>query len=99
MNVISKLSILLLELNPIEFTALATILGYIFAEDLNSNQQQSLGSFFQTIGQIIVTIGLQKQNLNSNDIANSNIDDYINIIKKKIGNIDKILSDLKNLNI
>lgn len=86
---------LLLKLNPWEFNGLAIILSYLFSEGLNYNEQQSLGNFFETIGQSLLTIGQQAQTLDSS--VYSDASEILSNIKKKIGNIEEILSDLRNL--
>jgi hypothetical protein len=45
------------------------------------------------------TIGTQKQNLESKyQIDNNELKYMIDILKNKIGNIEKIITDLRNLN-
>ncbi len=108
LNPLSKLSKLLLSLNPYEFTALSVILGYVFSNDLNSNEIQSLGSFFESIGQTMYTIGMQMQTLAGNgrntttlesNMNQNGYQDAINILKNKINNIEEIIEGLKNLNL
>lgn len=100
LNPLEKFYTVLLSLNPLEFTALSIVLGYLFSEGLNSNQVQSLGNFFESVGQTLLTIGMQMQNLEGNyENGNSTYEDSLEILKKKISNIDEILSNLKNLNL
>lgn len=96
MNPLLNLNKILLTLNPYEFNALAVILGYIFSEGLDYNELQSMGNFFESIGQTLLTIGQQCQTLNDK-IDSYDYSDLLNSIRKKVGNIDEILSDLKNL--
>ncbi|WP_130805387.1 hypothetical protein [Senegalia massiliensis] len=77
-------------LGPNEFTALATILGFITANRLNINQQNSLGSFLQLVGQTILTISAQSSTLES-DNNNSDISEQLESIKKQIQLIEKKL--------
>lgn len=96
---VCKLSSLLLRLNPYEFTALSIILGTIFTEGLNSNQMQALGNFFESIGQTMITIGMQTQNLNDTYNIQWNYEEMISILKSKINNIENIINKIKNMDI
>ena len=48
-------------LNAYEFTLIATGVGIIIAKGLTINQQNSVGNFFEQIGQTLLTIGAQNQ--------------------------------------
>lgn len=96
MNPIINLNKLLLTLNPFEFTVLSTILGFIFSNGLNDLEVQSIGNFFESIGQTMITIGTQQQNLANYSTINQA--EYINILKNKIPDIENIISNIKNLN-
>lgn len=48
-------------LNAYEFTLIATGIGIIIAKGLTINQQNSVGNFFEQIGQTLLTIGAQNQ--------------------------------------
>ncbi len=74
-------------LDPYEFTAIATLIGIILAPILSINQQNSLGNFFEQIGQTLLTIGAQSQtvkhkNKQNSSIQYNNIDDIENEINK-----------------
>ena len=98
-NPLNELEKLILKLNPAEFTLLSVLLGYILSEGLNSLQIQSIGNFMFSIGQTMSTIGTQRQYIDSKFEINSNdLKWMIDILKNKIGNIEKIITDLKNLN-
>lgn len=98
MNPLIKLNQLLLSLNPFEFTALSVLLGYIFTDGLNLNQIESLGNFFESIGQTMITIGTQMQSLDDSD-SNQDYNQAICILKNKISNIEEIITKIKNLDI
>lgn len=98
MNPLIKLNQLLLSLNPFEFTALSVLLGYIFTDGLNLNQIESLGNFFESIGQTMITIGTQMQSLDDSD-SDQNYNQAICILKNKISNIEEIITKIKNLDI
>lgn len=55
-----KIPYSVLSLPPEQFTVLATVLGFLLSHDLTIDQQNSLGNFFQAIGQTIVTYAGQK---------------------------------------
>lgn len=57
---------LLLSLSPLELTALGCILGIYIAIPLNRNASNSLGNFFELIGQVMLTYSAQATNLAPN---------------------------------
>lgn len=70
-------------LNPYEFTFVATIIGGVIAPILNTSQQNSLGNFFEQIGQTLETISSQAQTniqYRQNTQNNSNFNDQDNDI-------------------
>lgn len=77
-------------LNPYEFTFVATIIGGVIAPLLNTSQQNSLGNFFEQIGQTLETISSQAQTNNQyrqNTQNNSNFndkDDDINNLRMEL---------------
>ncbi len=86
-------------LNPYEFTFVATIIGGVIAPLLNTSQQNSLGNFFEQLGQTLETISAQaqtnnqwKQNKEFNDNFNdqgTNINDLrmeLERLRRKIDN-------------
>ncbi|MDE6656730.1 MAG: hypothetical protein K2J85_07050 [Anaeroplasmataceae bacterium] len=96
-NPITSLSQILLSLNPFEFATLAYILAILISEGLNTNEQSAIGNFYNLIGQGIQTIGAQAQNLDSSTSQAPNVDDAIESLKGKIGNIEEIIQKLKTL--
>lgn len=94
-NAITTLSKLILKLNPMEFTALAIVIGYLFTDGLDAYQVQSIGNFFELVGQMIITYGTQMENINEEDNNSLDINDAILILKNKIGNIEKIITEIK----
>lgn len=94
MNAITYLSKQILSLSPFELTALACVLGFLFTDGLNSNENQSLGNFYELLGQTLLTYGAQQQNL---DTRQSDYEDAIKILKKKFGNIDDIITELQSI--
>ena len=96
-NPITSLSQLLLSLNPFEYATLAYILGILLSEGLNYNEQSSLGNFYNLLGEVIQTIGAQSQNLDSSAQQAPNVDDAIESLKGKIGNIEEIIQKFKSI--
>lgn len=96
-NPVTKLNELLLSLNAYEFTTLAFIIGILLCDGLNYDQQQSLGNFFEQMGQTILTVGAQNQNLQESVTTSPNMDHAIELLKNKIGNIEGIIAGFKNL--
>lgn len=95
-NPITNLSKLLLTLNPFEFATLAYIIGVILSEGLDANEMNSLGNFYNLLGETMQTIGTQSQNINSNSDS-INVDQTIESLKGKIGNIEDIIQKFKDI--
>lgn len=57
---------LLLGINEYELTILACAIGLLLAPTININQQNSLGNFFELIGQTLLTVNAQAVNLQPN---------------------------------
>lgn len=89
---IKDFSTFLANLSPLEFTTYGCIIGIIITSLLNSNEQNSIGNFFELIGQVILTAQAQSTYNNSfptreefNNFKNetdNNINNIINIINK-----------------
>ena len=47
-------------LNAEEFTLAACIFGFLLSKPLNAATQQSVGNFFECVGQVMLTISSQK---------------------------------------
>ena len=48
-----------------ELAIIAAISGYFLAQNLTPQQQNSIGNFLEAVGQIMLCIGAQNQNLES----------------------------------
>lgn len=81
----------LFSLNAYEFSLLGTVIGFAIAPTLTVNQQNSLGNFFELIGQIILTINAQNTTLLQLKAKDSSIKPYLesNNIEEEILNIKK----------
>lgn len=81
---------------PVQFTIIASLIGVLLSDDLDANEQNSLGNFLITIGQELVTISSQITNLQSrhqNEYFNQQIDQLntqINLLKQQLKNKSKI---------
>ncbi len=97
-NIFKEIEKSLLNLNAYEFTLFAALIGFLICDGLNYNEQQSLGNFFEMLGQTALTIGAQNQNLDDPDVDNqNNYDSLILLLKNKIDNIDNIVAEIKNM--
>lgn len=92
---IIKLSDILLKLNAYEFNLVAMLIGYIIAEGQPALAQSSLGNFFESVGQVLETIGAQNQYLNKN--STSQIANDLKKLSKKIDNIEIIIQKFSKL--
>lgn len=63
----------LFSLDPYEFTLLATVMGVIISPSLTVNQQNSLGNFFELLGQVILTINAQNVTIRQAQAINPSI--------------------------
>lgn len=79
----------LFSLNAYEFTLIATAIGFAIGPTLSTNQQNSLGNFFQLIGQILLTLNAQNVTLDTEKLdTNTNIK-----LKKMQQDLNKIIND------
>lgn len=69
----SNFSNWIFSLNAYEFTLIATIAGFVISPTLTVNQQNSLGNFFELLGQVILTINAQNTTLKQTNVKKSNI--------------------------
>ncbi len=80
----------ILSLPPQQFTALATIIGFLLACKLTVDEQNSFGSFLFSIGQTLSTISAQASTLQSEHNNNSAYD-QLQLLKKQIESLEKQL--------
>ncbi len=67
----------ILTLSPFEFTTLATITGYLLSLSLTTAEQNSIGNWFELVGQIILTFNAQTEASTPPSAAQ-----YCNLVKK-----------------
>ena len=77
-------------LNQYEFSILANLIGIFLTIPLDVNQQNSLGNFFELIGQQILTI--QAQNYNINDSININFNEILKQINFKFEYLEELVN-------
>lgn len=68
---------------PGPFAILANLIGIAFAKNLNSDQQNSLGNFFMSIGQSMATFNAQ-QSLQQSQADNQRMYDQIQLMKEQL---------------
>lgn len=83
-----------------EYAVVGSLIGIIIASPLNLNQQNSIGNFFELIGQTILTINAQEINRRSgntpNNIGNQQDTYYrINNLEQEIRRLREELNNLK----
>lgn len=92
----------LFTLNPYEFTFFATLIGFVISPSLTINEQNSLGNFFELLGQVILTINAQgttlRQKKNSishikNRLEKNSLEEEILLLKREV---IKLRSDVLN---
>jgi len=78
-------------ISPESLAVLATLIGVILANDLDANSQNSLGNFFEALGQTILTIAAQEQCLGTDENGNSQYER----LEKKIKELSLEINELK----
>lgn len=82
---------LLLSINEYELSILAFAIGTILAPTITINQQNSLGNFFELIGQTLLTINAQSINLQPNAPSRLELNKQIKRLEREIQSLkDKI---------
>lgn len=69
------------ELSPLEFTTLAVFTGYVLACNLTTSEQNSIGNWFELLGQIILTFNAQGS-INNYSLTNKQYKQIIDRINK-----------------
>lgn len=87
----SQLGSCLFSLSPDQFSLLSSILGILLIDNLDTNQQNSLGNFIVGIGQAILTAAAQGQLLQSNNSQNNDISQELEKLKKQVSALEKKL--------
>ena len=87
---LKNLTSIILKLSPFEFVTLGTMVGYLLSVNLTINEQNSLGNWFELVGQIILTFNAQ----GSINIPPSP-QDYLNL-KKKVDELEKQIKKESN---
>lgn len=87
----------LFSLNAYEFSLISTIIGFAISSTLTLNQQNSLGNFFELLGQVILTINAQNNTLQQAKTKNPNIKPYFETdsLEKEILKIKKEVIQLR----
>lgn len=98
-----ELALWIYSLNGYEFTLIATLVGLLISKPLTINQQNSLGNFFEQIGQTMLTIGAQNQTIKHkkkqiSTMSKTNLNDLedeINKIKEELYQLrrDSLMND------
>lgn len=88
----------LFSLNAYEFTIAATAIGLAIAPTLTVNQQNSLGNFFELIGQVLLTVNAQKTTLQQANVKKSSIKPYFETsnLEDEILKIKREVINLRN---
>ena len=68
-------------LSPIEFTTLGVIVGYVLTISLDMQTQNSLGNWFELVGQILLTASAQGSATLTNEEYNKLVSD-VELLKK-----------------
>ena len=63
---LKNFSTFLLSLSPLEFSTLGAVLGTLFSIPLTIAEINTIGNFFELVGQIMLTYGSQKNLVSKN---------------------------------
>lgn len=85
----------LFSLDPYEFTMISVVAGFLISPMLTVNQQNSLGNFFETLGQILLTVNAQTTTLQqaSNSKYIKNLESEISKLKKELMQLRQKISE------
>ena len=81
----------LLSLSANELSLLAIAIGYGLTINTDINQQNSLGNFFELLGQLLLTISAQNIQLQPNYPSRSQLQEQINQLQLEISKIKKLI--------
>lgn len=84
-NYYSTLSKLLSSLTPLEFTTLGVIFGYFLSISIPITELNSLGNWFELVGQILLTYSAQGTATPTNEEYNNLVND-VEMLKQIILN-------------
>lgn len=86
---------LLNSLSSFEFVTIGVLIGYILSLGLNVNEQNSLGNWFELIGQVLLTFNAQEETLMSNTESNNNDEllSKINKLEEKLKQLEKNINN------
>lgn len=88
---IEKISNLILSLSPFELTTIGTLLGYLFSINLTVDAQNSIGNFFELVGQIILTFNAQgSASQPPSPKQFTDLQNEVEMLKKKINELSKL---------
>lgn len=79
-------------LPPEQFSLLSSLIGILIINNLDLNQQNSLGNFIVGVGQAILTAAAQGQTLQSSNAQNQQIQRQIKALKKQICMLEQEIS-------
>lgn len=81
-------------LPPAQFALLSALLGVLLTDNLDADQQNSLGNFIVGVGQTILVSAAQAVIVKNNNEKNDHLRQQIKAIKKQIGMLEKELEDM-----
>lgn len=87
-NILNPLASCFFSLPPIQFSLLSTLVGILLIDNLDTNQQNSLGNFIVGVGQTILTAAAQGILLKSNS-HDENIRQQIKMLKKQLCELEQ----------
>lgn len=83
---------LLLSLNEYELSILGFAIGILISPTITTNQQNSLGNFFELIGQTLLTVNAQTINLQPNAPSRIELNERIKRLEQELAKIKNTLT-------
>ncbi|SHI11182.1 hypothetical protein SAMN02745823_02515 [Sporobacter termitidis DSM 10068] len=74
----------LFALPPAQMSLLATVLGLVFIDGLDTDQQNVLGNFFMSVGQSIATAAAQSELIQANSDPTKIMQRQIQALRKEV---------------
>jgi hypothetical protein len=94
-NCINSLAECFFSLPPKQFALLSSLLGILLVDNLDLDQQNSLGNFIVNVGQAILVAAAQGQSVQSNNSQNDRIRQQLLTLKQQLYALEEELDNSK----
>lgn len=91
-----QISSILKNLSPLEFTSIGCLIGLIISVPLTSDELNSLGNFFELVGQVMLTYQAQMETLSDRNAKQTDIYNLKNEFDAKYSYLINLLKNKHN---